>query len=244
VAAPARLSWQAQPPGGLGRRRRGLYHPRGLVARRGPSERGRGGAFPARGTPQNTIDAKSSQCEAGGMDKINRVARVLSSVASEPTPRGCLLWTSCSNNRGGYGIANIYRSKVLTHRLAWAFGLFGERHGAMPPSHVVIRHSCDVPSCCNPEHLQAGTQAENMRDAAERGRLARGDAHYSRKHPERLARGEANPSAKLTDAAVAKVFSLRAEGLKQREIATLVGCSRQHVSRILRGLMRAQQNTL
>jgi AraC-like DNA-binding protein len=169
-----------------------------------------------------------------------------------------LLWTGGSTSRG-YGIAHIDRRNVYAHRLAWAFGLLGERHGAMPPPEVVIRHRCDVPRCCNPEHLQAGSHADNARDAVERGRLARGDAHYSRKHPERLARGDANgsrkrperlargeahPAAKLSDAAVAKVHELSEEGLKQREIATLVGCSRQHVSRILRGLMRAQQNTL
>lgn len=34
------------------------------------------------------------------------------------------------------------------------------------------RHACDTPACCNPDHLADGTQADNMRDAAERGRNA------------------------------------------------------------------------
>jgi transcriptional regulator with XRE-family HTH domain len=47
---------------------------------------------------------------------------------------------------------------------------------------------------------------------------------------------------KLSDEAVAKIHLLRAEGLLQREIAAMVGCSRPHVGRILRGLKRAPFN--
>ena len=34
----------------------------------------------------------------------------------------------------------------------------------------VIRHTCDVPHCFNPEHLIEGTQADNLQDAIDRGR--------------------------------------------------------------------------
>lgn len=200
--------------------------------------------------------------------KGNHVARALSRVSTEPAELGCLIWEGAVSG-SGYGQASLGGKRVYTHRLAWAFGLEGQRHGALPPPNVVIRHLCDTPRCCNPDHLQAGTQAENLRDMVERGRSARGDAHGSRKHPERvprgdahfsrkhpermargeahgsrthperLARGEANGFAKLSDADVARVRELRAEGLKPREIAEMVGCSRPHVSKILRGLSRA-----
>lgn len=160
--------------------------------------------------------------------KRNSIALVLERISSVPTERGCLLWEG-GVNKDGYGKVSIGRRTVLAHRLAWAFGPGGSRQGAFPPPEVVIRHRCDEPRCCNPEHLQAGSTADNVRDRDERGRSARGEAHYK---------------AKLTDADVARVRELRAEGLKQREIAALVGCSRSNVSWILRGLSRATKKPL
>lgn len=142
--------------------------------------------------------------------KGNRVARALERVSSEPTERGCRLWEGGVDG-SGYGSSYFCGKMVSTHRLAFAFGLSGERHGAMPPPGIVIRHRCDTPRCNNPEHLQAGSKADNVRDRDERGRTARGEAHGS---------------ARLSDEAVAKVFELRKEGLLQREIAVLVGCDR------------------
>lgn len=39
---------------------------------------------------------------------------------------------------------------------------------------MVIRHTCDNPRCINPQHLIAGTQADNIRDKVERGRQSLG----------------------------------------------------------------------
>jgi hypothetical protein len=40
-------------------------------------------------------------------------------------------------------------------------------------SKMVIRHTCDNPSCINPSHLLIGTQADNVRDMWERNRNAK-----------------------------------------------------------------------
>lgn len=37
----------------------------------------------------------------------------------------------------------------------------------------MVRHTCDVPKCINPDHLILGTQKDNMQDAVNRGRIAK-----------------------------------------------------------------------
>lgn len=39
------------------------------------------------------------------------------------------------------------------------------------PNGLYIRHKCDNPACVNPNHLEPGTQKQNMQDASKRGRL-------------------------------------------------------------------------
>lgn len=86
----------------------------------------------------------------------------------EPTPSGCRVWTG-EKNSNGYGRFPIYRQgrrvRLLSHRVA--FALKNELRDDQ-----VLRHSCDNPPCGAPEHLRPGTQADNMRDALERGRVS------------------------------------------------------------------------
>lgn len=48
-------------------------------------------------------------------------------------------------------------------------------------------------------------------------------------------KGESSNFAKLTEEDVKQVFELRKQGLLQREIAEIVGCTSSNISAILRG---------
>jgi predicted transcriptional regulator len=83
---------------------------------------------------------------------------------------GCREWVG-HRNMFGYGVTSTAgivegpRLPLLAHRAAWVL-----THGLIPKG-MVICHKCDHPPCCNPEHLFLGTQSENMRDAADKGRI-------------------------------------------------------------------------
>lgn len=86
------------------------------------------------------------------------------------TPDGCWVWTG-SRNSHGYGIVTIRGERWLAHRVAYMLFVGPPRPG------LVIHHDCSNPSCCNPYHLEAVPQAENVR----RGNIRRGDNHHMRR---------------------------------------------------------------
>lgn len=90
----------------------------------------------------------------------------------------CILWEGATKNEG-YGYVKRGGKNIFAHRLAYQAA-----NGTIPEG-MVVRHTCDTPSCINPEHLVLGTQADNINDMYERKR-------------DRHATGEAHGRAKLT----------------------------------------------
>lgn len=125
----------------------------------------------------------------------------------------CWPWTRSSRN-SMHGALSINNVKVYAHRFA-----FEDVNGAIPDG-LVVRHSCDNGLCCNPAHLLVGLQADNMRDAADRGRSAL---------------GERNGRSKLRLEQVQEIRALLKSGLSQSAIARKFGVSRGAVKHIACG---------
>jgi hypothetical protein len=81
---------------------------------------------------------------------------------------GCLLVTSHALDRGGYVWIRRNGKSHHMHR-----HLYERLKGSIPEG-MVVRHTCDNPSCINLKHLILGTVADNNRDRDSRGRTAKG----------------------------------------------------------------------
>jgi hypothetical protein len=141
-------------------------------------------------------------------------------------PGGCWLWTG-GTATGDYGTisltipmpggARFRRATISTHRLAYALakGDPGDQH---------ILHSCDVRRCVNPDHLTAGTHADNMRDMVAKGR-----------HQRATPKGDAVTTAKHSNADALKVAELHRAGRTSLEIVAETGFKYHFVVNVASG---------
>lgn len=117
----------------------------------------------------------------------------------------------------GYGVVG---SGQRAHRIAYE-----DRYGAIPEGWVICHH-CDNPPCCNPAHLFAGTQQDNVLDAMAKGRHVVARFRGS---------GEKNGRAKLTEAEVLELRARRAAGERLIVLAEEFGIGDSQVARIALG---------
>ncbi len=120
---------------------------------------------------------------------------------------GCWDW---SGPKSGLGYGRMNRGEKANcnaHRFSY------ERDNGPIPNGMIVRHTCDNPSCTRPDHLIVGTSKDNSRDAMERGRWV---------PPPRLVgpvadktnwkRGSAHYAAKLTEENVLEILTSTENG--------------------------------
>ena len=73
----------------------------------------------------------------------------------------CWLWTGY---KGRYGYLTFNGERMSAHRLAYTL-----TKGAIPNGKVVM-HTCDNTLCVNPNHLELGSQQDNIADMIKKGR--------------------------------------------------------------------------
>lgn len=79
------------------------------------------------------------------------------------TSNDCRVWTA-SVSRRGYGRFENNGKFTAAHRAAY------QVYKGEIPCGLVVMHKCDNPPCINPDHLTVGTQSDNMKDCAAKGR--------------------------------------------------------------------------
>ena len=132
-------------------------------------------------------------------------------------PGGCWDWTGCKAGRG-YGYFYAGKKMKYAHRTSW------ELHNGPIPKGLCVLHKCDRPACVNPSCLFLGTQADNMKDKAEKGRQYKGSGHWNSKLNE-------------SQAALIKNFFARHSGFGSGAfLARWFGVEQKAISNIKRGI--------
>lgn len=158
--------------------------------------------------------------KTGAMERLKR-------NLEKNSETGCLEWKwplkpSKIKHNLVYPMLRVHGVKIAAHRAAYILQV-----GPVPDG-LVVRHRCDNPICCNVEHLELGTQQDNVNDVKARGR---GAGWYESRN-----RGVENPNAKLNEETVRYIRSRwKFRKVTAKMIAAELGITKNAVSNVLSG---------
>lgn len=120
----------------------------------------------------------------------------------------------CHQNKprpNGYVRITVDQKSWYAHRFAWT-----QAHGPIPDG-LDVCHRCDNRRCINVDHLYLGTRLDNMLDAKQKGRTAKGFAL---------------PQTKLSEQDVAEIVRRAKQGERYSSIAESFNVCRQRVGQL------------
>lgn len=133
---------------------------------------------------------------------------------------GC--WEFQGHSEGGYGRLQVNGRHAFAHVASWVI------HNGPLPVDKVVAHSCDNRKCVRPDHLEAITQTQNMRDMVARGR----DGSEKRS-------GDRNYKTKITEAQAVEICeALKNKTATIRSLAKKLGVTFNAVYHIALGKRR------
>lgn len=149
------------------------------------------------------------------------IDRVLKKIVKIPFS-GCWIFMGAINTFG-YGIVGTGgrgKPNDRAHRITY-------RHFCGDiPSGMFVCHRCDVPCCCNPDHLFLGTNKDNVKDMISKGRNS-----LPPRNPHVV--GSVHPGSKLTEDQVIQIRAAYRNGIKQKDLAQQYGVVHQTISKVV-----------
>lgn len=174
------------------------------------------------GLPKRQDSRKYAELDGLGAAGRQRISERLWARVKKSPGDGCWLWQGGGGRMGHGQLAVTIGGKFYnfyTHRLAWFL-----EHGSLPVPPLCVLHRCDVPKCVRPSHLFAGTLADNLEDARQKGRLVEG-RHL----------------IKVDDDALVDILTNYVPRKNGKALAAKYGISLVHLSRLVHGYGRAWQ---
>jgi len=157
--------------------------------------------------PRNCHHCKTKRWNKEGPGKKvyqGQLLKILLNLIASETDN-CIEWPY-ARVADEYGVITLNKKPYRTTHVSWEIA-----NGTQVPKGKKVCHICDNPPCINPRHLFLGTNIDNMQDAKEKDRLARGEDHGL---------------AKLTEDAVREI---RQSFTSQRKLAAKFGVATQTI---------------
>lgn len=146
-------------------------------------------------------------------DKAVKTLRERFDRHTKPGNGTCIHWTGFLD-RSGYGEIKVTignkRLKRRAHRVSW------ELSRGQIPDGLCVCHTCDNPRCVNIDHLFLGTQDDNIKDCAKKGRMT---MH----------------NAKISELDIPRMKDILACGFSQLKTGEWLGVSQSQVSQAVNG---------